>query len=86
MSEAGKKLAWPAAVARMNELGKGLFVLGLIICGIGLMLWSGAGRGWFGRLPGDVHYTRGNFSVYFPVVTCLVLSAVLTLLGWLFRK
>lgn len=86
MSEAGKKLTWPAAVARMNELGKGLFVLGLIICGIGLMLWSGAGRGWFGRLPGDVHYTRGNFSVYFPVVTCLVLSAVLTLLGWLFRK
>lgn len=70
----------------INELGKAIFVLGLILCAVGLLLWSGVGRGWFGRLPGDIHSTRGNFSVYFPIVTCLVLSAVLTLLGWLFRR
>jgi len=54
--------------------------------GIGLLLWSGAGRGWFGRLPGDIHYSRGNFSFHFPIVTCLLLSLLLTLLLWLFKK
>ena len=70
----------------MNDLGKMLVVLGLVIAGIGLLLWSGVGKSWLGRLPGDLHYTKGNFSFYFPIVTCLILSAVLTLLLWLFRK
>jgi hypothetical protein len=70
----------------MNELGKFLTIAGLLIAVIGVLLWSGVGRGWLGRLPGDIHYTRGNFSFYFPIVTCLIISAVLTLLMWLFRK
>lgn len=70
----------------MNDLGKIIFILGLVLCGVGLLLWSGVGRGWLGRLPGDVHYSKGNFSFYFPIVTCLAVSAVLTLLSWLFRK
>jgi len=70
----------------MNELGKFLTIAGLIIAVIGGLLWSGVGRGWLGRLPGDIHITRGNFSFYFPIVTCLIISAVLTLLMWLFRK
>ena len=39
-----------------------------------------------GRLPGDINYTKENFSFHFPIVTCLLLSALLTLLLWLFRK
>lgn len=70
----------------MSDLGKMLVVLGLVIAGIGILLWSGVGKSWLGRLPGDLHYTKGNFSFYFPVVTCLILSAVLTLVLWLFRK
>ena len=70
----------------MPELGKIIFIVGLVLCGVGLLLWSGIGAGWFGRLPGDIRYSRGNFSVYFPLATCLLLSAVLTLLSWLFRK
>ncbi len=70
----------------MNELGKVLVVVGLVIAGVGLMLWTGVGRGWFGRLPGDIHYTRGNFSFYFPLATCLLVSLVLTLIFWLLRK
>ena len=70
----------------MNEPGKFLVLLGLLIAGIGLLLWSGIGRGWLGKLPGDIHYTRGNFSFHFPLVTCLLASALLTLLFWLFRK
>jgi hypothetical protein len=70
----------------MNEIGKVLFIVGLVIAVVGLLLWSGIGRGWLGRLPGDIHYNKGNFSFYFPIVTCLIISAILTLLMWLFRR
>ncbi|HEU5123988.1 MAG TPA: DUF2905 domain-containing protein [Verrucomicrobiae bacterium] len=70
----------------MNELGKFITIAGLVIAAIGVLLWTGVGRGWLGKLPGDIHFTRGNFSFYFPIVTCLIISAVLTLLMWLFRK
>ena len=63
-----------------------MVVLGLVIVAAGLVLWSGVGRGWFGRLPGDIHYTRGNFSFHFPLVTCIIVSVVLTLLLRLLRK
>jgi hypothetical protein len=70
----------------VNDLGKMLVVAGLALAAVGAILWSGFGRGWLGRLPGDVHYHRGNFSFYFPVVTCILLSIVLTLLLRLFKK
>ena len=70
----------------MNDLGKVIFLSGVVLCAVGLLLWSGFGRGWFGRLPGDIHYTKGNFSFHFPIVTCLIISLVLTALAWLFRK
>jgi uncharacterized protein YybS (DUF2232 family) len=70
----------------VNELGKGLMILGLVLAAFGLLLWSGVGRNWLGRLPGDIHYSKGNFSFYFPIVTCLLVSLVLTLILWLFRK
>jgi len=70
----------------MSEWGKYLAILGLIIAGVGILLWTGFGRGWLGRLPGDIHYTKGNFSFHFPIVTCLLLSLLVTLLLWLFKK
>ncbi len=70
----------------MNDLGKFLVVVGLVVVAIGLLLWSGIGRGWLGRMPGDIHYSRGNFTVYFPIVTCILLSLVLSLILWLFRR
>ena len=39
-----------------------------------------------GKLPGDISIHRGNSSFYFPIVTCLLISLVLTLLSWLFRR
>jgi len=50
------------------------------------LLWSGFGRGWLGRLPGDIHYTRGNASFHFPIVTCLLFSVLLSVIMWLLRK
>lgn len=70
----------------LNELGKVLVLLGLGLVAVGALLWSGLGRGWLGRLPGDVHYTKGDFSFHFPVVTCIVLSLLVTLILWLFRR
>jgi hypothetical protein len=70
----------------MTELGKFLVVAGLLLAGLGVLLWSGFGRGWLGRLPGDIHYARGNFHFYFPIVTCVLLSVLLSLLLWLFRR
>ena len=70
----------------LPDLGKALVVLGLALAGLGALLWSGLGRGWLGRMPGDIHYTKGDFSLHFPIVTCLVLSVIVTLLLWLFRR
>ena len=70
----------------MNDFGKLLVIAGLLLAAVGAALWSGLGRGWLGRLPGDIHYTKGNFTFSFPVVTCLLVSVVLTLLLWLFRR
>jgi len=70
----------------MTGLGKLLVIVGLVVTAMGILLWTGIGRGWLGRLPGDIQYTRGNFSFYFPVVTCLLVSVLLTLILWLLRK
>ena len=70
----------------MNDLGKIMFFAGVALVIIGAILWSGFARSWLGRLPGDIHYTKGNFSFYFPVVTCLVLSILVTVILRLFKK
>jgi len=70
----------------MNDLGKYLVVIGVVITIIGALLWLGVGKNWLGRLPGDIHIERSGGSFYFPIVTCLIISVVLSLLAWLFRK
>ena len=61
-----------------------LFALGILLVAAAI-LWPFLSR-WVGRLPGDVVVRRGNFTLAFPIVTCLVLSIVLSLLLWLFRR
>ena len=70
----------------MPEIGKMLVVFGIVIVLLGLALWSGFGAGWLGRLPGDIRIERGHFGFYFPIVTCVIVSIVLTLLMALFRR
>ncbi len=62
-----------------------LVALGLVIAGVGLVWVLAPSIPWLGRLPGDIRIERKNFSFYFPLVTCLLLSAVLTLVLWLVR-
>jgi hypothetical protein len=71
---------------RVPELGKFLVILGAVIIVLGLLLWSGVGAGWLGRLPGDIRIERGNSAFYFPIVTCIIISIVLSLIFSLFRR
>jgi len=64
---------------------RALIVLGAILVAAGL-LWPWLAHIGLGRLPGDIAIERPNFRLYFPWVTCLLISVVLTLLIWLFRK
>lgn len=69
----------------MDSLGKTLVVVGLTIAAVGAALWL-FGRSGGGFLPGDIVVERRNVRFYFPIVTCLVISAVLTLVAWLLRR
>ncbi|MDZ7269632.1 MAG: DUF2905 domain-containing protein [candidate division KSB1 bacterium] len=70
----------------MQELGRLLLILGVLLVAAGLVLTHAKSLSWLGRLPGDILIRRGNFTFYFPLVTSLVLSLVLTLLLHLLRK
>ena len=70
----------------MEPFGKTLVIVGLAISAIGAVLWLWGGKGQQGLLPGDIHIERGNFKLVFPIVTCLVVSVVLTLVVRLFRR
>jgi hypothetical protein len=62
----------------------------LVILGIALVVagiaWPWLARLGLGRLPGDIHVERDGFSFHFPLTTSLIVSAVLSLLIWLFRR
>ena len=65
----------------MKDLGRILILVGIVIAIVGVGLTAG-----LGRLPGDIVVRRGNFSFFFPVMTSIILSIVLTLILWLFRR
>jgi hypothetical protein len=71
-------------VEPLRELGKALLIFGVVLAAVGAVLLLG-GRLPFrlGRLPGDIFYAGRNTTFYFPIVTCIVVSAALTLLFWL---
>jgi Protein of unknown function (DUF2905). len=73
-------------IIAVPEIGKFLVVIGIVIILVGALLWSGLGGGWLGRLPGDIRIERGNTAFYFPIVTCIIISVVLSLIFSLFRR
>ncbi len=72
-------------MAASLQLGKFLVIAGVVLVVLGLLLMVGARFSFWGlgHLPGDILYKGKNTQFYFPVVTCLLLSAVLTLVVWL---
>ena len=79
-------LEWSAERAAMDafrETGRLLIVLGVVLAGVGALLAFGGKLPFrLDRLPGDIVYQGRNGSFYFPVVTCILLSLVLSLLLW----
>jgi hypothetical protein len=69
----------------MDGLGRTLMVTGALVFVLGLAL-TFAGRAGLGRLPGDVVIERGNATFYFPIVTSILLSLLLSGLLWLLRR
>jgi Protein of unknown function (DUF2905) len=70
----------------MEGSGKLLAIAGLVLTGVGALLWSGFGKGWLSRLPGDIHVERRSWGFHFPIVTCIVISIVLSILLNIFRR
>ena len=64
-------------------MGRSLVLIGLAIAAVGLLIMLGLP---LGRLPGDISIRRGNFSFFFPIVTSVLLSILLTLILSLFRR
>lgn len=69
----------------MEQMGRLLVVAGLGMAAVGALIWAGTRLNWlpFGRLPGDIQIDRPGMSFSFPIVTCIVLSVVLTLILWI---
>lgn len=70
----------------MSELGRLLVIAGVILAVVGAVLWLFPKIPWLGRLPGDLVWQRGRWTFYFPLGTSILVSVVLTLLLYLFRR
>ena len=70
----------------MQDLGKILMIIGVALLALGAALYFLKGIPFLGKLPGDILIKKENFTFYFPLATSLLLSLLLTLLFYLFRK
>lgn len=72
----------------MNQsVGKTIILIGIIVIVVGIVIYFFADKlRWLGNLPGDIRYENGNTRIYFPVVTMLIISLLLNLIGYLIKK
>lgn len=70
----------------MDGFGKTLVLLGIVLIVVGLMFSLGGKIPWLGNLPGDIYIQRGRFTFYFPLTTCLLVSVLITLVLYFFRR
>lgn len=73
-------------MANFSSFSKLLIFFGFLLIITGLFFLFGNRIPFIGRLPGDIAIERKNFSFYFPIITCLIISAILSLIFWLFRR
>jgi len=69
-----------------QHLGKVLIIAGALLLGAGLLLTFWGKLPFIGKLPGDMVIKKENFTFYFPIVTCIVISLLLTLIMSVFKK
>ena len=70
----------------MEGLGKTLIFIGIVLVVFGVIFLLSGKIPWLGRLPGDITIERERFSFYFPLATCLLVSVLISLVVYLFRR
>ena len=70
----------------MMGLGKALIALGLILVIVGALFLLAGKLPWLGNLPGDISIQRERYSLYFPITTCIIISLVISLVLYFFRR
>lgn len=70
----------------LPRMGRLLIFIGMFIATIGVLFTFGQKIPGLGRLPGDIHIEGENFSFYFPVATCLLLSLIISFFIWLLTE
>ena len=70
----------------MAGLGKTLIYLGLVLVVVGIVVTLAGKVTWLGRLPGDITIQRENFSFYFPLATCILISVIVSLVLYFLRR
>ena len=70
----------------LGDLGKILIFLGLVIVLLGVFLLIFGKIPFLGKFPGDIYVSRKNFTIYFPLATCILLSLILSLIARLWSK
>jgi len=73
-------------MSEFHQIGKILIFAGIFIVVLGLLFFFGDKIPFLGKLPGDIYIKKKNFSFYFPIVTSLLLSLIISLIIYLFRK
>ena len=69
-----------------GDIGKIIIFIGLLLVIIGFIFMLGSKLPFIGKLPGDIAFERKNYSFYFPVTTCIIISIILSFILWLFNK
>ena len=70
-----------------SQTGKWIIIAGVIVVIIGVIIYFFSDKlNWLGKLPGDIHIEKDNFRFYFPVVTMIIVSIILTILINIFKK
>jgi uncharacterized protein HemY len=70
----------------MSDLGRTLIFFGLLLLALGLVLSLAGKLPWIGHLPGDITIQRGRFTFYFPITTCILISIIVSLVLYFFKR
>ena len=70
----------------LEGFGRTLIYIGIVLIIVGIVFSASGKIPWLGNLPGDIYIQRGRFAFYFPLATCLLISVIITLVLYLFRR